>query len=234
MPPSNRNFEVVTEASDVAEHFCDRVLRVAADFFNGEPFEDSDTEIIERKQNWLLEDGGLYVGFRAAKLEPQYTEYQVTVAQQRPWEDGEYWPPLDESDIQDDDIDDDFIMIGGSYEDDDDDEADDEAIAAMIEEQEKFRSVREIWKFMIDDEDFIPFKEVRWEYYFGTGVRAGYTALHDRLSLSRIFSENPEEDVDLQILDKCLSNSFSEKDLADIIGSLRRLGCTAIPADWKH
>lgn len=215
-----RYHETVTVGSDKAEAFVGNILEPAADAFAGESFMGSDANMVEQERTLHYDDDIIvYMAFCARKMGPTpegdrlHHSYNLTVTMQRMWKEPDYWPEdadmalaevesyCLENDIPFTEIDRDIFF--------------------------NHRYIREVSEYYIDDEDYAPYKDIQWEYYYGDDQEAGVETSAPSGRHKAMLDEDPDTDADLHTKDQCLSASFSEIDMRDIVGVIMRLGFDA-------
>lgn len=239
METHNGEHLVITHGSDGAASLCGKILAQVANYFAGEDFQISDADRVDREATiHYSDDQAVHIAFAAFKThmredgDGMHVNYVVHALQQRPWEDGEYWPPCDEED-EDDDIEEE--TESGLLLDDEDDDWDDEEDWEFQDgfSEKDFRTVSEGVEFHLDDEHLRPFKETYYVYRSpGTHemirVQKESVAEDPETTEPQLFDDDPDTDIALTIHDSCLTQSFSEYDVVQMMGILKKLGFTSL------
>lgn len=222
----SRNFETVTANSEQAVRLCDELLEPAADNFASGQFAISGLARVTKELTLEFVNGDtLYVAFTATKLEaPEDLDegersrlvYDLTVSRKCPYKAGMFWPGLTAIELMPGDEIMQYVV--------ENDENEGETIDTVIDVER--RVVAEVWDFNIDDGDFQPNRETRWEYYCDEDddpvavVNADTPEALAEVELSSDFFE----DARLREMDASLTKTYSEADVRTIVGLLDYLG----------
>jgi hypothetical protein len=216
-----RSHEFITDESDLAKRLCTQLLEPAADHFARERFALSDKSKITAQVTYDYDDDvEISIEFSALRLEDSedldegeesLVCYDMTISTKRPYREGMYWPGLESNELAPgDEV---FEARSGK---------DDTSGRIAIEHE---CVVSEVWQFIIDDEDFMPRKALRFEYFDRSGaIRAFVSADNPEISTWKKFGETEEEDELLHELNDSMANTYSEEDVRTLIGALRTLG----------
>lgn len=227
---SPRSFEYATDGSDITERFCDGFLASHADKLAGGSFVYSEHAGVEQTHSVaLLDEHYISLCFSARKTHfnsdkgRHSVDYSATLVINRPLYEGEYWPDMEIADSteENDAAEDGSLMVKvvGSDEledvDLDEDYGDDVIYVVKGEIDPDLCTVKEVWEFDVSDDDYIPRKRMHHEYcYMETKVAVEHTG--PAPLNNNFFSEEIDEDSDLNVYDTSFTTSFSELDMATI------------------
>ncbi|MEO5627921.1 MAG: hypothetical protein ABIQ89_03460 [Candidatus Saccharimonadales bacterium] len=210
---TGRKFEVASDGSDTTELLCKAILEPRADeLIGGEGFKESGIMVASTNiQLGFIDDAAIEIEFtaRVSGVEPDTHElgvtYNICVSFLRSRNSGELWPVDEAEDDDEIDYDEGTILL---VENDDSDPV--EVALSSI------HMVQEVWDYYVDDETYEPRKDLRYEYYNANGTLLGVLGIDSgRPSKDgNMLSEDPEEDIALQINDALFEKSFSELDIA--------------------
>lgn len=215
----SRRFEVATDGSDLSELLCVGILEPLADQLAGEKFNESQLARVDQERSVVFFDERIVVlSFSAMKTHIDFeerrilTHYNASVTVVRPRIKGEYWPTMidvvDEDAMYDDEEELESFVEDESYEIDVDNVSNEDNIDVDLE----MCYVKEVWDFIVDDEQYRTRKDIRYEYYFGNTL-VDLIIMNDNPQQAIMLSEDMEEDTDLTIKDACFASSYSEFDL---------------------
>lgn len=202
-----RGHEVATDGSDMAELLCRGLLEPLTDSLVGTCFRGTNLEVTNREQQVYFDDGQIVTIEFTARRSPEgisdtATEdsifYDICITRTRSASEGEFWPQFEQTDDDEE---------GGSvlFASEDSNENDD------AEEEFDIRTIQEAWHFLIDDEQYRPRKDIRFEYYVD-GEMIHLESFNENNGSSMLV-EDVDQDVDLNVKDGCFARTFSEHDI---------------------
>ncbi len=214
--PPQDPFEAITQASPEAIRLCEYVFASAADVVAEQNFKEAEglKRVVGEKTFHYDDESSLTILFSAAKFNDlddastQYVKYTVEITRQRPRDYNAYWPIPDFSQGED------------AEEESDDGVVDFEGITLA----EQGDVCNEVHRFYIDDEDYIPIRELIYQYVDECGeVLEEIDALGGVGSSDQQLSDNEAEDSCLHDFEEWLSRSFDQQEQVQIYSVLERL-----------